>query len=96
MSYYGLPLYFTREIVTHLIVSLLLSLLLWNIRAFALKSRLVVVLLAASAAVVATYGQDFNWQGTPASYAFGGAFNLVAGWLLAAFVVSKWIFKTTN
>ena len=96
LSYYDLPGYFTREIITQLTVALLLSLLLWQIRAFELKPRLLVVLLAASAAAIATYGSDFNWMGAPASFAFGGAFNLVAGWLLAAFVVSKWVLKTTT
>jgi len=93
LSYYNLPLYFTREIITQLLVALLLSLLLWNIRPLELKPRLVVVLLAASATVVATYGQDFNWMGMPPGYAFGLAFNLIVGWLLAASVASKWIFK---
>ena len=55
-----------------------------------------VVLLAASAAAVASYGQDFNWMGTPPEFAFGAAFNLVVGWSLVAFVASKWLIKTTS
>lgn len=96
LSYYNLPLYFTRELITQLLVSLLLSLFLWNTRCLPVKQRLFLVLLAALATVVATHVQNYNWMGTPAAFSFGVSANLVIGWMLVAAVLSMWLIKTTD
>jgi hypothetical protein len=93
ISYYNVGNYFMREIFTQLIVALLLSLLLWQIRGFNLITRLQIVGIAAIMGTIATYGQQLNWWGMPSLYAFGAAFNLIAGWLLAGLILSKWIIK---
>jgi hypothetical protein len=58
-----------------------------------LYNRLKIVGISALIGTIATYGQQLNWWGMPSLYAFGAAFNLIAGWLLVGFVLSKWIIK---
>jgi hypothetical protein len=94
VSYYNVGNYFMREIFTQLLVALLLSLFLWQIRGFNLNNRLKIVGIAALMSIIATYGQQLNWWGMPSLYAFGVAFNLIVGLLLSAFVVAKWIIKS--
>lgn len=94
ISYYGLTGYFVREIITQFFVALLLSLLLWNLRALKFKLKLRVVMLVALAAVVATFGQNLNWVGMPPAFAIGAAVNLVIGWMIVATILSKWFIKT--
>jgi hypothetical protein len=91
VSYYNVGNYFMRETFTQLLVAFLLSLLLWQLRSFNMITRLKIVGIVALLTVIATYGQQFNWWGMPTLYAFGVAFNLIAGLLLTAFVISKWV-----
>lgn len=93
-SYYNVRQYFIKEIVTQLIVALLLTLILFFTTRLDNKARLIIIGIAGTSAVTAIYGQMMNWWGVPAIYALGAGFNLIIGWLLVAFVSTKWIIKT--
>jgi hypothetical protein len=96
IDYYNVSNYFIREVITQLLVAFLLSLLIQRLPNVSLNNRLIFVGIMGSMAAIATYGQQLNWWGMPASYAVGAGFNMVLGWLLVAFVVSKWLIKPVN
>jgi hypothetical protein len=85
--------YFVKEIFTQFFIALLLSFLLFQVKNMDLNTRLIIVSIFGLMAVAATYGQQMNWWAMPAKYALGAGFNLIVGWLLATFVLSKWIIK---
>ena len=85
--------YFAMEALTQFMVALFLSLILFLTAQLEFKTRLSLIALAGLAAVMATYGQLMNWWKLPASYALGVGLNLVIGWLLASFIVAKFIIK---
>jgi hypothetical protein len=91
--YYNVGNYFMREVVTQLFVALLLSLMLWQMRQMAMNDRLKLIGFAALLAVIGIYGQQINWWGMPLIYGLGAGVNLIIGWLLVAFVASKWVIK---
>jgi hypothetical protein len=91
---YNMGTYFMKEAVTQLLVSLFLVLLLCCTVSLGFATRLKIVSLAAFAAAIATYGQQLNWWGVPASYGLGVMINLILGWILTAFIVAKWIIKS--
>lgn len=93
-SYYNVGQYFVKEVFTQFIVSFLLSLILFFTTGLDNKTRLIIIGIAGISAVTAIYGQMMNWWGVPAIYALGAGFNLFIGWLLIAFVSTKWIIKT--
>lgn len=85
--------YFIREGFTQLIVGILLSLILLLTQKLKLMLSLALIGIIGSLAFVSTYGQLMNWWGLPASYALGLGINLILGWLLSSFIVSKYILK---
>ncbi len=91
---YDMGSYFIKEAFTQLLVATFLSLLLFYTVILAFSTRLKIIGLAALAAAVATYGQQMNWWGLPASYGLGVMINLILGWLLVGFIVAKWIIKS--
>jgi hypothetical protein len=91
---YNMGTYFMKEAFTQLLVAIFLCLLLYYTVSLGFTTRLKIVTLAAFAAAIATYGQQLNWWGLPASYGLGVMINLILGWLLAAFIVAKWIIKS--
>jgi hypothetical protein len=94
ISYYNAGQYFIKEIITQLIVSLLLTLILLLTAGLNDRTRLIIIGIAGASAVAAIYGQMMNWWGVPAIYALGAGFNMIAGWLVVAFALTKWIIKT--
>ncbi len=86
--------YFVREAFAQFLVAFFLSMLLFITVKLNLKTRLSLITLAGLAAVTTTYGQLMNWWKLPASYALGVGLNLMIGWLLASFIVAKFIMKT--
>ncbi len=86
--------YFAREALTQLLVAFFLSMLLFLTAQLSFKTRLSLIALAGLAAATATYGQLMNWWKLPASYALGVGLNLMIGWLLASFIIAKFIMKT--
>ncbi len=90
---YDVGAYFIKEIITQCVVSLFLALLLGLTIDLGFINRMYVSLLAGLLGVAAIYGQMMNWWGIPAIYALGAGFNLIVGWLAAAFVSAKFIIK---
>ena len=93
IAYYNVGNYFMREVVTQLFVALLLSLILWQMRQLSMNDRLKFIGFAGLLAVIGIYGQQINWWGMPLIYGLGAGVNLIIGWLLVAFVASKWVIK---
>jgi len=85
--------YFFWEIITQFFIGVFLSILLIKLGAQSLSDKLVIVGLAGLLAFIGIYGQMLNWWAIPAMYAVGAGFNLIIGWLLAAFVSARWIIK---
>jgi hypothetical protein len=93
---YDLGGFFIKEILTQVLAALLLSLLLWLTLPLPFERRMGLVALAGIAGVTATYGQMMNWWGMPNAYALGSGFNLLMGWMLAAYVSARWIIKKSS
>jgi hypothetical protein len=94
IAYYDVGSYFMKEVLTQLFVALLLSFMLWQMRQMPLSDRLKFIGFAGLLAVIGIYGQQINWWGMPLIYGLGAGVNLIIGWLLVAFVSSKWLIKT--
>jgi hypothetical protein len=93
-SYYNMGSYFMKEALTQLLVSIFLVLILFNTKTLSLKKRLSIIAFAAFAATIATYSQQINWWGLPLSYGLGVAVNLILGWLITSFIITKWFIKS--
>jgi hypothetical protein len=92
-AYYNPLAYLGREALTQMLTGLLLAAALIIARPLGLSGQLLVVLLLALAATVATYGQLFNWWGLTTRYAIGASLNLIVGWLVAAFMVAYFVMR---
>ncbi len=86
--------YFIKEAMTQLIIGLFLSVILLMTIDLSLQKRMILIVLAAASASFATYGQLMNWWGIPASYGVGVSVNLIIGWLLAGFIIARFVFKS--
>jgi hypothetical protein len=95
VDYYNVGNYFIREILTQLLVALLLATLLVLTVGLTNQKRLTIIAICGVLAVTAIYGQMMNWWGVPAIYALGAGLNLIIGWILSAFISSKFIIKQT-
>lgn len=93
VDYYNVGNYFIKEIITQLLVALLLATLLILTVGLPNQKRLTIIAISGVLAVTAIYGQMMNWWGVPPTYALGAGLNLIIGWLLSAFVTTKWIIK---
>lgn len=91
IGYYSPAAYLGREFLTQFVTGLLLAAALIVVQPLGLGGQLQAAGLLALAAAVATYGQFFNWWGLTTRYALGVSLNLIVGWLLAAFVVARFI-----
>lgn len=85
--------YFVGEIATQFFVGILLTLLLTLTSNQKTQTRLLLICVAGLLTWVASYGQLLNWWGMPVKYAAGVGVNLVTGWLLTGFLVSKFVMK---
>jgi len=85
--------YFIVEIITQFFVGLLLILLLVLTKNHNMQTRMLLIASAGLVAWLATYGQLMNWWALPATYAVGVGANLIIGWLLTCFIVSRFILK---
>lgn len=94
LDYYNIGNYFIKEIITQLLSALLLAILLVLTAELANSKRLAIIAISGVLAVAAIYGQMINWWGVPAIYALGAGVNLIIGWIISAFVSSKFIIKT--
>lgn len=94
ISYYNPTAYFIGEGITQLLTAFFLSVVLWKTRKMTFKNRLLIVVISALTAVVAIYGQQYNWWGLPLLYTLGVGFNLVVGWTLAAVISARWIIRS--
>lgn len=92
---YDISGYFIKEIITQVIVAVFLGLLLTLTVSLPNRQRLTLIVIVGLLAVAGIYGQMMNWWGMPAIYALGAGFNLIAGWLIAGFVSSKFLIKST-
>ncbi|MBI1297336.1 hypothetical protein GC175_20540 [bacterium] len=93
LAYYNPLLYFAREFATQIAVGLLLTLVLILTSPLPNRQRLLIVTLAGILAAIATYGQLFNWWGLTIVYALGVSFNLVIGWIVVSFVLTRFVLK---
>jgi len=93
VGYYNVGNYFIKEVLTQLLVALLLATLLVLTVGLTNQKRLTIIAISGVVAVTAIYGQMMNWWGVPAIYALGAGINLTIGWMLSAFVSTKWIIK---
>lgn len=96
VDYYNVGNYFIKEIITQILVSLLLTILLVLTIGLPNKKRLTIIAIIGVLSVTAIYGQMMNWWGIPAIYALGAGLNLIIGWILSAFVSTKFIIKQTE
>lgn len=92
---YNVAGYFIKEIITQLIVAILLAILLTLTINLLNKQRLTLIAIVGLLAVTGIYGQMMNWWSMPSLYALGAGFNLIAGWLIAGFISSKFLIKST-
>jgi hypothetical protein len=93
LAYYNPLLYFAREFATQIVAGLLLTLLLILTSPLPVRQRLLMVTVAGVLAAVASYGQLFNWWGLTLVYALGVSVNLVIGWIVASFVLTRFVLK---
>ncbi|WP_194777651.1 hypothetical protein [Pararhodonellum marinum] len=93
VGYYSASDYFIKEIITQLIVALFLAAMLVLTIELPNQKRLLLITISGLLAVTAIYGQLMNWWGVPAIYAMGAGINLIIGWVLSAFVSTKFIIK---
>jgi hypothetical protein len=96
ISYYNVGNYFLREIATQLIVAILLVFLLSITVKLNDYKRILLIGISALLTGTAVYGQQMNWWGIPALYAVGASVNLVIGWLIVAYIATKFIIKTES
>lgn len=96
LSYYSPTNYFMREMMTQFMVGLLLTVIAVLTKSLPLKQRLLIILVIGLAAAVGTYGQLFNWWGLTGIYVLGVSLNLVAGWLIAGFILTRFIIKANT
>jgi len=94
LSYYSPMNYFMREIVTQFMAGLLLTLIVTLTKPLMFRQRLVMIFLAGLLGGLSTYGQLFNWWGLTVAYALGASLNLVIGWLIAGFVLVRFVVKS--
>jgi hypothetical protein len=94
LAYYNPTDYFIREIVTQLLVGVLLTSIALTTRTLPIRPRLLVILIAGLSASAGTYGQLFNWWGLTVAYALGASVNLVAGWLIAGFILVRFLIRS--
>ena len=85
--------YFIGEIITQFSVGVLLTLLLILTKTYNIQTRMMFIGVVGLVAWVATFGQMINWWAMPAEYAIGVGVNLMIGWLVSGFLVSRFILK---
>ncbi|MBD81440.1 MAG: hypothetical protein CL840_21155 [Crocinitomicaceae bacterium] len=85
--------YFVGEIITQFFVGVLLVVLLLLTKNHNIQTRMLFVGIVGLITWVATYGQLLNWWALPATYAIGVGANLIIGWLVTCFIVSRFILK---
>ena len=88
--------YFINEIIVQFFVGALLTCILAFTIKLDLKTRLSIIFIMGFLAFTATYGQLMNWWRLPPKYALGVGLNLIAGWTLSSFIISKYILKTSK
>lgn len=86
--------YFIGELITQFSVGVLLTLLLALTKNYTTQKRMMLIALVGLLAWAATYGQLLNWWGMPALYAVGVGVNLIIGWLVTSFLVSRFILRS--
>lgn len=91
LAYYQPSGYFARELLTQLLVGLLLSAVALSTRRLPPTRRLGIFGLTGVGAAVSSYGTLSNWWGLTTAYALGVSVNLVVGWLLVGFVLSRFV-----
>lgn len=87
ISYYNPMAYFSREIVTQILVAAGL-IILTHIVDFDTTKSLALTAISSVIAVIATYGQLANWWGLSARYSIGAGLILITSWLFASLLVT--------
>lgn len=90
-NYYNPTRYFILEILTQLGVALLLTLILSLLSQHGSSPKLAVVGLMALTTALAVDFQYWNWWGFSNRYSLGMAGNRLLGWLLAAWVLDRFV-----
>lgn len=86
--------YFIGEVITQFLVGIFLTILLMLTQNHKIQKRMLIIGFVGLVAWTATYGQFINWWAMPASYAVGVGVNLMIGWLVSGFLVSRFILKS--
>lgn len=86
--------YFIGEVITQFLVGIFLTILLVLTQKHKIQTRMFFICIVSLVAWTATYGQLLNWWAMPAAYAIGVGVNLMIGWLISGFLVSKFILKS--
>lgn len=85
--------YFIGEILTQFLVGVLLTILLSLTLNYSIRTRMKFIVIVGLVAWAATYGQLINWWGMPLKYALGVGVNLLVGWVVTGYLVSRFILK---
>lgn len=91
--YYNLPRFFAVEFLSALAIAFVFALLFTTIKLHSLKERIWLTAGFAITASFATHIPYCNWWGFSLAYTAGVVLKTVAGWLLAAFIQNRFIFK---
>lgn len=86
--------YFIGEVITQFLVGIFLTILLVLTQKHKIQTRMLFICIVGLVAWTATYGQLLNWWAMPAVYAIGVGVNLMIGWLVSGFLVSRFILKS--
>lgn len=93
ISYYNPLRYFIVAFLIHFIVGILITRLLLFVSDKRLVTQINFILLIALLASFSIYGAFSNWWGLTLVYSIGESLNLIIGWIISAYIASKYILK---